>query len=328
MDRPARSPEAAVRVEGLGRRFRDLVAVEDLTFEVRRGELFGLVGPDGSGKTTTLRMLAGVLRPSSGNAFLNGVSVVEAPEAVKHDIAYMSQRFGLYADLTVMENLSFYADLYEVPRAERANRLERLFRFSNLGPFRDRLAGNLSGGMKQKLGLSCALIHDPTILLLDEPTFGVDPISRRDLWLIVHDMVSRGVTVIVSTAYMDEAERFDRLILLDHGRISAVGGPEELVSGIEGDVLAVEVDAVRAARTVLEDHPAVRLATVFGDRLHVTVGSADRDGPVVRDALTAAGLSPRKVEPVRPGMEDVFMHLGLLAGGGKEGRVDGRERTP
>jgi ABC-2 type transport system ATP-binding protein len=189
-----------IQVHALTRRFGELTAVDRLSFEVRKGELFGLVGPDGAGKTTTLRMLAGVLRPTEGDATLAGLSVARNPEAVKHRLAYMSQRFGLYADLTVLENLSFYADLYRVPRSERPARLERLFQFSNLAPFKDRLAGKLSGGMKQKLGLSCALIHQPEILLLDEPTFGVDPVSRRELWLIVHEMVAEGVTAVVSTA--------------------------------------------------------------------------------------------------------------------------------
>ena len=188
---PTGAPPAIV-AQGLTRRFRDLVAVDAIDLSVAPGELFGLVGPDGAGKTTTLRMLAGVMRPSAGDARVGGISVVRDPEAVKHRIAYMPQRFGLYADLTVMENILFFADLYRVPRADRPARIERLFRFSNLGPFADRLAGRLSGGMKQKLALSCALIHQPEILLLDEPTFGVDPISRRDLWLIVHEMVHAG----------------------------------------------------------------------------------------------------------------------------------------
>ncbi|MBD3367349.1 MAG: ATP-binding cassette domain-containing protein, partial [Candidatus Eisenbacteria bacterium] len=279
---------AAIRVENLSRRFGDILAVDGLTFEVAEGQLFGLVGPDGAGKTTTLRMLAGVMPPTSGDAVLAGVSVADHPEGVKHDIAYMSQRFGLYADLTVMENLTFYADLYEVPHHERTARLDRLFRFSNLEPFKDRLAGALSGGMKQKLGLSCALIHQPKILLLDEPTFGVDPISRRDLWLIVHEMVAQGVTVVVSTAYMDEAERFDRLALLHRGRVVALGTPDELVADVEGDILAIEVDGTRRAKRLLSDHPAVLLAAVFGDALHVTVSSADRDEQAVVGALADA----------------------------------------
>lgn len=213
---------ATVEVQGLTRRFGPLTAVADLSFDVGSGELFGLVGPDGAGKTTTLRMLAGVLPPSEGDAIVAGCSVANEPDAVRPHIAYMAQRFGLYDDLTVRENLNFYADLYRVPKRERPERLERLYAFSNLGEFEDRLAGNLSGGMKQKLSLSCALIHRPDILLLDEPTFGVDPISRRDLWLILHEMVASGVTVIVSTAYLDEAERCDRVALLDQDRKSVV----------------------------------------------------------------------------------------------------------
>jgi len=298
---------SAIRVEGLSRRFGGILAVDALSFEVAEGQLFGLVGPDGAGKTTTLRMLAGVMPPSSGDAVIAGVSVADDPEGVKHDIAYMSQRFGLYADLTVMENLRFYADLFQVDRKERERRMERLFRFSNLEPFQDRLAGNLSGGMKQKLGLSCALIHQPKILLLDEPTFGVDPISRRDLWLIVHEMVAEGVTVVVSTAYMDEAERFDRLILLDHGRIAALDTPDRLQRSLEGDILALVVDRVRKARDVAREHPAVRRAALFGNRLHVTVGSARDDGPAVRSALADAGFAVRRMTHVAPSMEDAFI---------------------
>jgi ABC-2 type transport system ATP-binding protein len=306
--------EPAIRVEGLTRRFGDLVAVDRLTVSVAPGELFGLVGPDGAGKTTTLRMLAGVLKPTAGDAIIHGVSVARDPEAVKPDLAYMSQRFGLYGDLTVLENLRFYADLYQVPAAERAARLERLFRFSNLEPFKDRLAGQLSGGMRQKLGLSCALIHRPKILLLDEPTFGVDPISRRDLWLIVHDMVAQGVTTVVSTAYMDEAERFDRVALLDRGRMLTVDAPEALQRRLEGRVIMVRVARVREARDRVAGLPGVRRAAVFGDRLHVTVESGERDGPAIEAALRAAGLEVLEVRDVAPSMEDVFIEH--LAGAG------------
>jgi ABC-2 type transport system ATP-binding protein len=299
--------EPMIRVEGLTRRFGDLLAVDRLTFSVTPGELFGLVGPDGAGKTTTLRMLAGVLRPSAGDAVMNGTSVARDPETVKHDLAYMSQRFGLYTDLTVIENLNFYADLYQVPRSERKARLDRLFHFSNLGPFQDRLAGQLSGGMKQKLGLSCALIHRPKILLLDEPTFGVDPISRRDLWLIVHDMVAQGVTAVVSTAYMDEAERFDRVALLQEGRLLVVDRPDTLQGALEGVVIMVRVARVREALVRLSGLPMVRRASVFGDRLHVTVDSAERDGPAVEAALREAGLDVFEVRVMVPSMEDVFI---------------------
>jgi ABC-2 type transport system ATP-binding protein len=253
-------------------------------------------------------MLAGVLRPSGGDALLQGTSVVRDPERVKHHLAYMSQRFGLYADLTVRENIDFYADLYRVPRAERPARYERLFRFSNLGPFQDRLAGKLSGGMKQKLGLSCALVHEPEVLLLDEPTFGVDPVSRRELWLIVHEMVGRGMTAVVSTAYMDEAERFDRVALVHEGRLVALDAPEALQRGLAGAILDVPAgERVREARRVALGVPGVRTATAFGDRLHLAVDEPGRDRPAVLAALRAAGLEAASVREIGASMEDVFI---------------------
>ena len=301
------TPTRAVAVRGLSRHFGAVKAVEDISFDVAAGELFGLVGPDGAGKTTTLRMLAGVLPPTAGDAEILGTSVARDPEQAKHKIAYMSQRFGLYTDLTVLENLLFYADLYLVPKAERDVRLERLFHFSNLEPFKDRLAGQLSGGMKQKLGLSCALIHQPELLLLDEPTFGVDPVSRRDLWLIVHEMVAQGVTVVVSTAYMDEAERFDRLAFLHRGRILATDTPEALRTGLSGELIAVRVERLRDAREVLKNIPAVRDAVIFGDRMHVTLDQAIRDTPAVERALADAGFAVTGIEPVAATLEDVFI---------------------
>jgi ABC-2 type transport system ATP-binding protein len=303
-----------ISARGLSRRFGALTAVEGLTFDVARGELFGLVGPDGAGKTTTLRMLAGVLRPSSGDAVVGGVSVARDPEAVKHRIAYMSQRFGLYTDLTVRENIEFYADLYQVPDAERPARLDRLYNFSNLGPFEHRLAGKLSGGMKQKLSLCCALIHHPEILLLDEPTFGVDPISRRDLWLILHEMVGQGVTVLVSTSYMDEAERCDHVALLDKGRLVALDRPATLQRGLGGDMLAVRTGNARRALEILETAPAVRRAALFGDTIHVTLSSKERDWPGVQAALAATGVEVTDVHDIEPSLEDVFIER--VAGGG------------
>ena len=307
MVRGVEAVPGAIRVNGLSRSFGGITAVDSLDFEVAHGELFGLVGPDGAGKTTTLRMLAGVLRPTSGDAEIAGISIVRQPERVKHQLAYMPQRFRLYGDLTVVENLHFYADLYRVPKAERDQRLERLFAFSNLGPFRDRLAADLSGGMKQKLGLSCALVHRPDVLLLDEPTFGVDPVSRRDLWLIVHEMVAEGVTAVVSTAYMDEAERFDRVALLHRGRLLALDTPQELQQTIRGELLEVRIEQVRQARAVVRSLPAVRRAAVFGDRLHLTVSSVARETPVVQAALHAAGLTALGMQPIAPSLEDVFI---------------------
>jgi len=300
-------PAPAIVVDNLCRSFGDLAAIDNLSFSVGRGELFGLVGPDGAGKTTTLRMLAGVLRPTNGDAKVNGTSVVRDPERVKHDIAYMPQRFGLYADLTVAENIDFYADLYLVPKDVRPARLERLFAFSNLGPFTDRLAGALSGGMKQKLGLCCALIHQPEILLLDEPTFGVDPISRRDLWLIIHEMVGQGTTVVVSTSYMDEAERFDRVALLYQGRLQTIDTPAALQGGLSGEILVVHTSPVQQARDLVLGLPGVHGATVFGETLHLNVKSAAECGQTVEAELTKAGLVVSEIQTATPSMEDVFI---------------------
>ena len=202
-----------ILIEGLCKDFGRVKAVRSLNLRVEKGELFGLVGPDGAGKTTTMRMLAGILDPTSGNAFIDGISVRENPDKVKEHLAYMPQRFGLYQDLTVIENLLFYADLFGVPKKSRPQRIEELFAFSRLGPFSGRLAGALSGGMKQKLGLACALIHSPHVLLLDEPTNGVDPVSRRDFWKILQELLMEGITILVSTAYLDEAERTTRTAL-------------------------------------------------------------------------------------------------------------------
>ncbi len=299
---------AAVVIERLRRAFGPLVAVDDLTFEVEEGGLFGIVGPDGAGKTTTLRMLAGVLRATSGTARVAGVDVTLDPEGVKPKIAYMAQRFGLYEDLTVAENLDFYADLYRVPRSERPARLERLYAFSRLGEFSDRLAGKLSGGMKQKLALSCSLVHHPEVLVLDEPTFGVDPISRRELWLILHEMVREGVTALVSTSYMDEAERCDRVLLLHRGRALAMDTPAALQDGVSGTLVAVRALRPRVARDALAAVPVVAAATLFGDTVHAFLREPV-DSATVADALRERGVEVEEVYPVEPSLEDVFIRL-------------------
>ena len=300
--------EAAVSLRGLTRRFGDLTAVDALTLDVKRGELFGIVGPDGAGKTTTLRMLAGVLRPTEGTAILEGVDVAVDPEGAKPKLAYMAQRFGLYEDLTVQENLDFYADLYRVPRADRPARLERLYRFSRLGEFSERLAGKLSGGMKQKLSLSCCLIHHPKVLLLDEPTFGVDPISRRELWLILHEMVAEGITVMVTTSYLDEAERCDRVALLNEGKTLALDRPQALQQTLEGTMVALRAERPRDARDALRKLPGVLSAALFGDSVHALMAPGT-DVDAASRGLAAAGLTVTDVESIEPSLEDVFIHL-------------------
>ncbi len=305
----ASSGPKAVALHGLTRHFGNIVAVDALTFDVHAGELFGIVGPDGAGKTTTLRMLAGILRPTSGDAEMAGVSITLDPEAVKHHLAYMSQRFGLYTDLTVRENIDFYADLYRVPPHQRPVRLERLYEFSQLGEFEGRLAGKLSGGMRQKLAVCCSLIHRPQIMLLDEPTFGVDPISRRDLWLIIHQMVSEGVTVIVSTAYLDEAERCDRVALLHDGRLLALDRPATLQQRLTGKIIAVRADDPRQARERLRHFPAVRHAVLFGETIHVVLDDVERDWPAARRALEAGDVNVLEVTTITPSLEDIFIDI-------------------
>ncbi len=299
----------ALALRGLSRRFGDVVAVRELTLDIKQCELFAIVGPDGAGKTTTLRMLAGVLRPSAGDACVAGVSVVDDPEAVKPHIAYMSQRFGLYVDLTVRENIDFYADLYQVPVRTRPARIERLYAFSQLGPFEHRLAGQLSGGMKQKLSLCCALIHQPDVMLLDEPTFGVDPISRRDLWLIVHQMVADGTTVVVSTAYLDEAEHCDRVALMYNGQVVALDTPEALQRRLGGRIVSLQAANPRALRDALQHIPEVQRATLFGHSVHAVMANVEEGWPATVAALDSVGIRLTGRELVEPSLEDVFIDI-------------------
>jgi len=298
---------AAVRTSGLRREFGGTVAVHGLDLEVREGEIFGLVGPDGAGKSTTMRMLAGVLDPTAGRIEINGIRLPEEAERSKEHVGYMSQRFGLYPDLTVLENLLFYADIYGVLRSKLQARLDRLLEFSQLAPFRDRLAGNLSGGMKQKLGLACALIHTPRVLLLDEPTNGVDPISRRDFWRVLYELLREGVTIFVSTAYLDEAERCNRVALLHRGRLIASGTPDEVRKMLPGQSVEVlSADPRNAARCLRERFPEAAVA-LYGDRLHVTSRNAGMED--LRSALASAEVAVTGVRSIKPSLEDVFVSV-------------------
>ena len=311
----------AIEIDGLTRTFGSVTAVDHLHLAIPRGELFGLVGPDGGGKTTTLRMLAGILTPTEGDAVVAGHSIRKAPEALKGKIAYMSQRFGLYGDLTVLENLNFYADLFEVPAKERAARIERLLAFSNLTPFKDRLADTLSGGMKQKLGLACALIHTPEIVLLDEPTNGVDPVSRRDFWRILYEMLKEGVTILVTTAYLDEAERCKRVGLMHQGRLLALDTPDRIKSLMAGDLVEIPVADAWRARRLLAGVAQAKGVTLFGHRLHVSVDDMNRDLPAVLSTLQREGLQPRDPRRVIPSLEDVFISMIERGEGGDHARA-------
>jgi ABC-2 type transport system ATP-binding protein len=295
-----------VRCEGLGRRFGALAAVHDLTLEVAAGEIFALVGPDGAGKSTLLRMLCGALTPTGGRAFVAGIDVVADPEGVKARIGYMPQRFSLYGDLSVLENLRLYADLYRVPRAQFEPRATRLLEGFRLGEFGRRLAQFLSGGMKQKLALACTLIHDPEVLFLDEPTSGVDPVSRRQFWRILYDLNRNGITVVVSTPYMDEAERAGSIGLMDRGSLLALGDPASLKAGMQGTILEVVAQPQEEAKHALRELPIVESLEVFGDRLHVLVGPGTDSLEIAR-ALERRAVRVDALRRVPPSLEDVFV---------------------
>ncbi|SDC95954.1 ABC transporter ATP-binding protein [Paraburkholderia lycopersici] len=303
------SAQPAIAAEGLARRFGAVEAVRDVSMSVARGEIFGLVGPDGAGKTTVMRMLAGVLRPDAGTIALDGIDVVGAPERAKAVLSYMPQRFGLYEDLRVDENIFFYGELFEVPRAQFRQRSTELLEAAGLAPFRRRLAGQLSGGMKQKLGLVCALIHTPRVLLLDEPTTGVDPVSRRDFWAILYRLREQGVTIVMSTAYMDEAERCSRLALLHEGQVRRCDTPQRLKDIVRGSLLSVAGGDPRSNGAALADAPGVAGVLLMGDRVHVRVDEAARRKDELAARLDERGLAHAPVVPVEPGIEDVFVAL-------------------
>lgn len=301
--------EYAIETKELTKVFGSTIAVERLTLRVQRPEILGLVGPDGAGKTTVLRMLAGLLKPTSGRASVLGYDTVRQSEAVKARIGYMPQRFSLYADLTVQENLSFFAEAYGVPHAERAERMEELLGFAGLSAFRKRRAEHLSGGMKQKLALACTLVHHPPLLLLDEPTTGVDPVARREFWSILYRLLVQGQTVVVSTPYMDEAERCSRVAFLAAGRLLRVGTPPELKAAYPHQLLELCGGPVGAALTLARQAPGVRDVQVFGQALHLVVDDAAASLEPVRAHLEAAGLEVTSLRPIAPTMEDVFMAL-------------------
>jgi ABC-2 type transport system ATP-binding protein len=300
---------SAIRSHGLSRAFGEIIAVAGLDLDVADGEIFGLVGPDGAGKTTTMRMLTGILPPTGGAAEVAGFDVVRQAEDLKNHIGYMSQRFGLYPDLTVLENLAFYADIYAVPRRELSARTERLLGFSNLTPFKQRLAGNLSGGMKQKLGLACALIHTPRVLFLDEPTNGVDPVSRRDFWRILYQLVREKVTIFVSTSYLDEAERCNRLALLHEGRLLGLGTPDEIKAMMPGSLLEVRTPAPRRTAALLRGQLPDASVGLFGDRVHVAARNPEAATARIRQLVTTAGFEPLTIRTIEPSLEDVFVSV-------------------
>ncbi len=301
-------PQSAIIVEGLTKSFANVRAVDRLSFEVHTGEIFGLVGPDGAGKTTTLRMLAGIMPADEGTARVADVDVVHDPENAKRQLSYMPQRFGLYEDLTVNENIRFYADLFGVSRTEREDRSALLLQAAGMREFRLRLAGKLSGGMKQKLSLVCALIHRPKIILLDEPTTGVDPISRRDFWRILYELVSQGVTILASTAYLDEAERCHRVALLHQGRLFFCDTPKNLKARLGKSVLSITSSEPRRLRAELENVVGISSLVLTGDGLHVVVENGVSRIPEFEARLKGASIPFDTIQQVTPTIEDLFVH--------------------
>jgi ABC-2 type transport system ATP-binding protein len=298
-----------IRIEKLTKTFGETNAVDNLTLNVVKGEIFGLVGPDGAGKTTTMRMLTAIMDPTSGDAWVAGHHIVKEAEPIKEEIGYMSQRFGLYPDLTVMENVNFYADIYEVQRKGRSERIDELLAFSNLQPFKKRMAGKLSGGMKQKLGLVCALIHTPKVLFLDEPTNGVDPVSRRDFWRILYQLLRQDVTIFVSTAYLDEAERCNRVGLLNKGKLLACGTPSEVKQLMRGTIYEIRASEPRKASLLLREKLDGDSVGLFGDRVHVVTNRPDRVEQVAKNVLAEANVLLNNIRVIAPSLEDVFVSV-------------------
>ena len=296
-----------LETKGLSRVFGPVQAVDDLNLEVRSGEMFALVGPDGAGKTTTIRMLCGILAPSSGSGSVFGFDLVKEPDSLKRHIGYLSQRFSLYGDLTIDENIEFFAEINQV--YEYAQRREELLEFTRLTPFRDRLAERLSGGMKQKLALACTLIHTPRLIILDEPTTGVDPVSRRDFWSILQSLLNDGITIIMSTPYLDEAERCTRVALMNEGHLMSVDTPDRLRSHMRGEIIEIVTDRVRETTSALRGQPGVLEVQAFGDRLHVVVADALTGAPMVESILRDRNIAVLGRRTVPPSLENVFISL-------------------
>ena len=295
--------------ENLTRRFRNVTAVDGLNLAVRRGEIFGLVGPDGAGKTTTIRMMCAIMDPSEGSARVAGFDTVSEPEQIKRRIGYMAQRFNLYSDLSVVENLDFFADVFQVRGRERRERKERLLQFARLTEFRKRRAAHLSGGMQKKLALACTLIHQPEIIFLDEPTTGVDPVSRREFWDILTELHLQGITIFVSTPYMDEAERCSRVGLIYQGRIVVCDVPDQIKMLVAGELLELRPSDLRHAEEVVAGLEGVLEIQTYGDLLHVFVDNASVRREALQGVLEMAGIGVVSLRQTRPRMEEAFISL-------------------
>ena len=302
--------EDSVVVRNLVKRFGTFTAVDRVSFATHPGEVFGFLGPNGSGKSTTIRILCGLLHPTSGSARVAGFDVVRSPEQIRRRIGYMSQKFSLYDDLKVIENLRFYGGMYNVVGGQLEERIEWALTMAGLKGREESITGTLSGGWKQRLALGCAVLHRPPIIFLDEPTSGVDPASRRRFWELIQELSGQGVTVFVTTHYMDEAEYCNRLALIFRGRLIALGTPSELkLNSMNGDLLAVEAAPLGRALDLIKAAEGVRDAAVFGNALHVVVKDAEETMGKMRATLDAGGVEVRRLARIRPSLEDAFVAL-------------------
>jgi len=300
-------PEA-VRVEGLTRRFGDFTAVDNISLAIGKGEIFGFLGPNGAGKSTTIKMLCGLLQPTGGKGFVGGNDIMRESEEIKKHIGYMSQKFSLYDDLTVEENINFFSGIYKVSREKKRGRMEWVLEMSGLKDRRNSVTKTLPGGFKQRLALGCAILHEPPILFLDEPTSGVDPISRRNFWDLIYEMARKSTTIFVTTHYMDEADYCDRLALIYRGRVIAEGTPGEMRQKyMKRDVLEIEVDRLVAALEAVYKN-GIETA-IFGSLLHATVDNAEQDIPRIEALLKKEGIAVNRIEKIMPSLEDVFVAL-------------------
>lgn len=301
--------QSIIQLSEVSRKFKELEAVSRLSLDIQPGELFGLVGPDGAGKTTTLRVLAGLLRLSGGEGSISGFDLRKDAEKIKKKIGYMAQQFSLYAELNVVENLQFFAELYDVPRAEIRGRMDRLLAFANLAGFRKRRADRLSGGMQKKLALACCLIHEPDILLLDEPTTGVDPISRREFWNILSGLHLSGTTIVISTPYMDEADRCSRVGLMYEGQLIRCDSPKAIRSSLDAEMIVLIPEQKHGVEALLRTLPGVIEIQTYGDAYHLLVSDAEKQIKRVRKALKRARIPVRELRPSLPRMEEAFISL-------------------
>ena len=298
-----------INVVNLTKRFGDNEAVSSLSFTINKGEIYGIVGPDGAGKSTLLRLMSAILEPNEGSVLIKDVNVQEHPYAIKENLAYMPQKFGLYEDLTVEENIYFFGRLFGLSRKEVSKKEKRLYEFSRLEPFKDRLAGNLSGGMKQKLGLACCLVHSPDVILLDEPTNGVDPVSRREFWKILYDLLAEGVTIVVSTAYLDEAERCNRIAMMHGGRFIAGGSPQEIKRSMKGIFVELATTNPLMSEMLLKEIDEFKGIILTGKLLRLFVDNIQKASLLITSVLEKHKIKLLSIEEKLPSLEDCFVDI-------------------